>query len=76
MLVVVLIAAPLIYHAGFGAYYNYRLNTVKEAAMKECGGPPTATMQPYEKEQVNKCLSNDTAYTNALNDFNNFNGKH
>jgi len=70
--IIVLIVAPRAYHAAFAGYYRYRLNSVKESAMKMCGGPITDSTTPYQKADIEKCMAADDVVTKAQGDFDNF----
>lgn len=58
------------YKASFTAYYRYRLNTVREAAIKSCGENP----QYSQKDQLDACLAADDNLTKAQADFDSFTG--
>ncbi len=69
--VVILLVIPAYKFAGT-TYFRYRLNTVKEAAMKSCGGPITESMYPNQKEQINKCMDTDETLIKAQDDYTGF----
>lgn len=71
-LVVVVIFAPRVYHGAFATYYKYRLNSVKDGAMKMCKGPATDAMPSYERAQIDQCLAADDNLTKAQTDYDNY----
>jgi len=72
VVVLVLLAIKPAYEAAGTAYFRYRLNTVKEAAIKSCGGPITETSMGYQKDQFDKCMSTDETLQTAQTNFDNF----
>ena len=72
--VVAIILVPVTYRLGGKAYYSYRLNSMAGITMKGCGGPVTANMTPYEKEQVEKCVSRSPELKEAQANYDNFMG--
>jgi uncharacterized membrane protein YvbJ len=70
-IVVICVARPA-YHGAFAAYYRYRLNTVKEAAMKSCGGPITENTPSSTKDQIDHCMATDELLIKAQGDYSDY----
>ena len=62
LVIVACLIIPIYRYAG-KSYFTYRLNTVKEAAMKTCNGPVTETTASFQKVEIERCLANDEALT-------------
>jgi zinc-ribbon domain len=72
--VVLVLAAPSIYHAAGTAYYKQHLKGITQVVMTHCGGPVTNDMQAYQKDQVSKCIDKDEDLIAAQHDYDNFTG--
>lgn len=72
IVVLIVIFAPVAYHAGRGAYLAHHLKSIKERATSNCDGPVTETMQPSQVDQYNKCMAADPDLQVAQRDYDEF----
>jgi hypothetical protein len=73
--VAVLAAILPAYHYAGTSYYRYRLNTVRAAALKSCGGPATNDTQGYQQAQIDHCMATDDTLIKAQADYDSFTKK-
>ena len=72
IIVVLGIVGPPIYRAGYGAYMQFHLKSVRENVMKGCGGPITDSTAPYLKDQITKCVTTSNDLQKAESDYADF----
>lgn len=72
VLIILAIVLPPAYRQGNAAYQKYKFEAVKNRAIKDCNGPITDTTQQYQKDEINKCLANNTDLVKAQADYDAF----
>lgn len=66
---VLALAGPPAYHAGSGAYFRFHLKSVRQSAMKSCGGPLLDNPSDYQKEQYTTCMASHEELLKAESDY-------
>ena len=70
--IIVVVLIPRAYHAGGAAYFRYRMTSLQGEVEKDCGGPVTATMAPYQKDQIQPCIAKSEPLQEATKNYEDF----